>query len=300
MLEICFCSRVEAYPLEEFKLHASNASSIRFLDYCYLRFRPYMSEMWNAFMASTWSYTIGVFLSKAAYKNTLDEQNLWIRFLGRLLKDGVDVHATATYGDKEQSAFSRITMKDGPASKTLRIWLGLLQACSVDVSNYLARERRQFRELGRRRYEERYAQWTQECSMDYVAGFEVPCWRRWVDPASPAFEVLDEFRGLGESPYLRDRRGGIGKDIDWDNTDHLNWPFYWSPAIQTRAMNDDKFKDDYMREGRPAWFRFVDETQRLIDQRFERRQRKKLYKAGILKRTKKGRTIPGAWVDDDW
>ena len=112
-------------------------------------------------------------------------------------------------------------------------------------------------------------------------------WDWWVDPASPASLVRQEFRHMNN----RHRNTYLGPH--WEEA----WPFIYPRLSKHRQIST---RDISCVDGRD-WFRQHKDWERRADQAAHRyaRQAKKKYKA-FIQDSELGLSIPGAWDDDKY
>ncbi|KAK2050723.1 hypothetical protein LZ31DRAFT_548015 [Colletotrichum somersetense] len=239
-----------------------------------------------------------------------------------LINEGVDVH-------RRVSRSSHSDAKDGSLTALCEIlisckchrnievvlsrWLRILKTSRIDMHGYI-------------RYETAFCRplWNttnkgcrgQSLSTKKIEGFEVPFWRRFVDPLGKAYEVRHEFRNWGR---LDPRQGfsshgvraNLRKLAMEDHRQHVamkgrelvlaiqnDWPFEYSFA-ETFDQNLIRVYGFSVKEESNIE-RSCLYARELMQNRFDRRQMRKLYKSGYLKREKHILKLPGAWPILEW
>ncbi|KAK1671550.1 hypothetical protein BDP55DRAFT_635796 [Colletotrichum godetiae] len=148
-----------------------------------------------------------------------------------------------------------------------------------------------------------------------IAGFDVPVPRRYVDPHSRAYEVRNEFKKFGpllkgdvwleQSSFVLNIENAHGQQhvamkfcqVFEENDEE--WPFVLNFIRDYDAAGRHPF--NWNNRGPPgdpsAGFLYARE---FMQERFNRKQMKKLYRSGYLKRENRPLKIPEAWPDSDW
>ncbi|EXF73836.1 hypothetical protein CFIO01_13146 [Colletotrichum fioriniae PJ7] len=247
----------------------------------------------------------------------------WTRLFVELINEGVDVHRICK--NQAYYAFNRFQRHDTMLSlligsspchyiveAALSHWVRILLEAGVDVARYLQREEPMFQQ---------FIDWLTSLpkSMAWVpgttqiAGFNVPLLHLNVDPHSKAYEVRNEFKNFGEIlkgnvlPHLGDltmienthcRQHVLWKSCGLSKSEETEWPFVFN-LVRDYEPNGPFYYCDhgYLDGNPPASFQYA---QKLMQERFNRRQIKTLYRSGYLKREKRPLKIPGAWPDSAW
>ncbi|OHE96068.1 hypothetical protein CORC01_08605 [Colletotrichum orchidophilum] len=253
---------------------------------------------------------------------------VWTRLFVTLINEGVDVHRLSTwilwndfpswYKPLYNTALSWILSSSEchrEVEAALSCWLKILLAGGIDVDRYLQREKAHLPE-NVSPYNHNWAAWKRMICTKKIAGFNVPMWRRYVDPDSKAYEARNEFKNLGclfeveiwpDLHYLSAleaeeewQQHVLLKNCELYSSAEEDWPFIYDFV---RDHCERAERNVLRREGKGAAgglcssFKYAKE---LAQERFSRRQARKSYRSGYLKREKRPLNIPGAWPDLGW
>lgn len=249
----------------------------------------------------------------------------WTRLFVELINEGVDVHRICE--NRTYYAFKGFQRHDTMLSLLIRSsschyiveaalshWVRILLEAGVDVARYLQHEEPRFQQYIDWLVPFNKARaWITVAGTTKIAGFDVPLFRRYVDPYSRAYEVRNEFQNFGE--LLRDnvlpdpgdltmientqcRQHVLWKSCELYESEETEWPFVFN-LVRDYEPNGPFYYCDrgYLDGNPPASFQYA---QKLMQERFNRRQMKTLYRSGYLKREKRPLKIPGAWPDSAW
>ncbi|KAK1535405.1 hypothetical protein CPAR01_08947 [Colletotrichum paranaense] len=250
----------------------------------------------------------------------------WTRLFVELINEGVNIHRICNIRTYYQLSFSRWPgtvlshlIHSSPChyevEAALSHWVKILLVAGVDVARYLQREEPYFQQLI-----DRIVPWNETRARATVAGrtkidgFDIPLFYRYVDPDSKAYEVRIEFKNFGKRfkdniwPDLGDlaiientscRQHVLWKSCEVSIFNETEWPFVFN-FVRDYEPNRWAFfacSHRHTDDNPPASFQYA---QKLMQERFNRRQLKKLYRSGYLKREKRPLKIPGAWPDSAW
>lgn len=166
-----------------------------------------------------------------------------------------------------------------------REWLDVLSKSNVDLRKYLRTE-------SSLRFEEIESSWMlrPDFRSDYrprgINISEEPpsvSWDWYIDPAGPAYELLTEFKDFGPIPSDFIYFGYLDDDDLFVEEEDQNWPFFFS------------LWQDRLRKGwrDPMTLKFG----RLVEARFENRQRKKAKKLANDRKNFRSLKMPGSWIE---
>ncbi|KAI3534552.1 hypothetical protein CSPX01_12012 [Colletotrichum filicis] len=250
----------------------------------------------------------------------------WTRLFVELINEGVNIHRICNIRTYYQLSFSRWPgtvlshlIQSSPChyevEAALSHWVKILLVAGVDVARYLQREEPYFQQLI-----DRIVPWNDTRARATVAGrtkidgFDIPLFYRYVDPDSKAYEVRIEFKDFGSS-FKRNVWPDFGDSTMADNA-HCQQHVLWK-SCEVSECNEPEwpFVFNFVRDYEPSRWAFfacshrhTDDNppasfqyaQKLMQERFNRRQLKKLYRSGYLQREKRPLKIPGAWPDSAW
>ncbi|KAK1599134.1 uncharacterized protein LY79DRAFT_537068 [Colletotrichum navitas] len=318
----------QASQVSRFRLLAFQLRDIRSLIELYHRFdkpaldptekKDFVNAAWDAVVYCL-TFTYGDIDNILQFPD--DESiGLSIGLFVELIDEGVDVHRLVSFDfhlsetkeGRYTALYKILTAYDCHRNVELNLscWLRMLQASRIGMYGYIERETAFCRSL----WGIRPWGWRGPLSTKVIEGFEIPFWHRFVDPLGKAYEVRHEFRNWGRlDPNMRllwyGAHGFLEKLITEDHQLHItmkgremalavqdDWPFEYS-FVQIPNLTYLNQLQDFGLSAKDQ--RNIERSylyaRELIKSRFERRQMRKLYKSGCLKREKHILRVPGAW-----
>lgn len=290
------------------------------MGHCLDKLRHCAAGQWRSVLHSILSVSINRFVEATQYTrfrwvaanvHILDD---WKAFIRKLIVDeGADIHQVyveplfwAPPDEPGEASVLTFILKSCECPFVLEFclgnWLDILQSCGIDIQGYLEREVPYCAE----HYLATDCQqldYNREFCLEDFCGFLIPSWRRRIDPTCPAPEVFREHRYLslswGEGYSLSAYKVSEMLRLEDEGSQHRSWKRvrdgYWDilwPFLP--SIIDPMIGGEYPVQ----WIRRCFEKRvQLAHQRFERRQMRKLVKAGVLKKRKK--MMPGTW-DENW
>ena len=220
----------------------------------------------------------------------------WVNLIQRLLREGVDIHANISPSTSEASSIVKYLRPLDELFREIsdpfdtncsaREWLCMLSEAGYDVNDYLEEEIVLHSPSNFLTYQIQY--------LDFVPDVELPrqlvfnmgvspdiSWDWWVDPASPASLVRQEYRHINFNTYTSTKVEGITSE--WK----INWPFAYSYGWTPPELVLPRDVWDEMD-------RRLDQAQNRFDCWWQKKHRKT--NKGKFKQT----TIPGSWVEDNY
>lgn len=166
------------------------------------------------------------------------------------------------------------------ATRIFNFWLFVLTEANINITSYLAREQYLY-QMYRPVFINEVAG-RPRCITVAIDQRSQPhfSWDWWVDPRSPALDVLVEFKNFG--PFDFDLTLQMEIILSWES----KVPSYYFPilAMNDLAMNPQVYEDEILAK--------LVSQPRLWDMRGQRRRQRK---ADML--SKKRFQVPGSWVD---
>jgi hypothetical protein len=293
------CLSVQDYSLLCSILYASDWQLL-----CFDRYRHYVTDEWSTFVNKAWQHAVDCYtLEDSTPEEFLicnSKSSSIQKLIQTLLDAGADPHVSAKWRRvacrTAMSAYRYfLEFSECPIQfrYVLEDWMDVLSSCGVELEGYIAEETRLLVEdaTGPIQFRDDIY-WIKQIDMIHVFGMQVPAWELGIKPSCIVAEVLGEFVPVGRAwlwhscpnPHSVLREGLKAATIfGWE----LDWPF----SLSSVHINDDildcitsalnvkaarQVTDSYRR------------MRRLINQRFERRQRKRLgmSSSGIM---------PGSW-----
>ncbi|CAM1504755.1 Fc.00g023460.m01.CDS01 [Cosmosporella sp. VM-42] len=318
ILDLCLPITDPAFLVSEFEFLAPLACSPIKIESCLERYRPYATENWADLINIAWGQVVLLFAA-TTLDGTLSSYfvgkklETWSNLIRKLIAEGLDVHKEVLDTHEEVSHPSENSrtalfylIQKTQCTYTLQVclekWAEILQAAGVDLRSYLDWEIPYCeKHFGNGEPYNHNKDWPREFRLEQVSGFTMPAWRRRMKPDGHAFEVRNEFQQLGpfrlrptsyrlinEVLYHHQPSGRI-----WKNASQIGWEHDWPFFVP--AVNDDLtgLYDN------PNWESIIPsyrEARWLMEQRFERRQQRKLLKRGQLKKRRRA-IMPGSWVE---
>jgi hypothetical protein len=206
----------------------------------------------------------------------------WMEITRRLIALGADIHG---FKDNGSTLTMSIIMRlaDHPFDSTYvgDVWLDTLRGVGVNDSEYLEAESMHDVEYWKSQSEEPLILKCWKISEE-ANKFKIS-WDWSISPELSVFDVLNEFKHFGPTQHSGD------KDYYWPENLH-NWPYVYP---------DWKYCEDCDNAGfapiLPPW-----KTPQLLERtkiRFERRQRKKVFKLAKGQGLHRSPNMPGSWID---
>ncbi|KAK1536910.1 uncharacterized protein CCOS01_02230 [Colletotrichum costaricense] len=283
----------------------------------------------KAFFGAVWDMAVRL-MGKQARQHPfwcLEDQRTktWTRFFVELINEGVDVHRVCNfqvyYGfnhlPRPGTLLFHLTRSSDChyiVGAALSHWVRILLVAEIDIAKYLQREEPSFPQYIDWLFPPCKARaWFTVAGTTKIEGFDVPLLHRYVDPYSKAYEVRNEFKNFGKllKGHVWPDHGHLStiknthcqqhvlwKSCEIDELEESEWPFVSNLVRDYEPSDPFPYWDYRHPDGNPpASFHYA---QRLMQERFNRRQLKKLYRSGYLKREKRPLKIPGAWPDSAW
>ncbi|KAK1509709.1 hypothetical protein CTAM01_01832 [Colletotrichum tamarilloi] len=314
-----------------FRLMASGVEDVESLVAVYRRCRlPALHEMEKkGFFDAVWDIAVQLLVLQAQ-KNPFwcreDRRTKdWTRLFVELIDEGVDVHRICKHQThyafrsfQRHATVLSLLLRSSPChyavEAALSHWVRILLVAGVDVARYLQSEEPNLQQyIDWQPPFNRARVWVTVAGTTKIAGFEIPLLHRYVGPYSKANEVRNEFKNFGELlkeaiwPDLGDlmtiehthcQQHVLWKSCRLSESDKREWPFVFNFL---RDYDSDalffNLNGRHSDGSPPAGFQYA---KKLMQERFNRRQMKKLYRSGYLKREKRPLKIPGAWPDSAW
>lgn len=303
----------------DFRFASCLVHTPRQLQVTFEKFQTHALQSFEDLSSCAWEIAVELFIAPLNWIHLLKERlepslvDDWKQVFQRILQNGhVDPHALFVDSrggtQVEHSAMLHLLHQHRNPENLVRhleVWLEILQACNVQVQQYLDRELVYCKQnFDPNRID---GDFEIELCQETILGFTSPCWRNKDLMTSPARELLQEYphlgRGSGSAPinminlYLLEFDGN-DQPRSWkqatlsdDNFWRVQWPFF-SPA---HLQDFDQFNHGGIRDlGLLTCFV---RTKELQDQRLERRRVRQLWKSGMLSR-RRGATMPGTWMED--
>ncbi|KAK1986786.1 hypothetical protein LZ30DRAFT_249048 [Colletotrichum cereale] len=256
---------------------------------------------------------------------------IWTEFFVDLIKQGVDVHRLISRSFhlsevKKESCHTALSwilvacVCHRDLETVLSRWLNILEASQLDMHGYICHEIAFFQQPRRHIWRTTRNGWQQALSTKRIEGFEVPFWRRFVDPLGKAYDVRHEFRNWGclypieGSLWFGQVQKNLAKLAKLAMKDHRQHIAMKERELLLAIQNDWPFEVSFVHtfdlNSLPSFGLSVKErsniersclyARELVQSRFDRRQMRKLYKSGYLKREKQTLRVPGAWPISEW
>lgn len=305
----------------DFRFASCLVHTPRQLQVLFERFQTHASRVFENLSSCAWEVAVGLFIRSPSWIRLFEEGlefslvNDWKRVFQSILRNGdVDIHGMVVDArggiQVEHSAMLHLLHQPGNPENLVRhleVWLEILQACNVQVQQYLDRELVYCRQnFDPNRID---SDFEIELCQETILGFTSPCWRNKDLMTSPARELLQEYPHLRRrTEFVHIRITDIGAVLEGDENDqprlwklaalgyHDCWRVQWPFFSPTFLQMFDQFTPRGIQV--LGLSRLLARTEELQGQRLERRRVRKLWKNGVLSRRRRGAAMPGSWMED--
>ncbi|KAF5013369.1 hypothetical protein FDECE_616 [Fusarium decemcellulare] len=297
----------------EFTALLNGAHDIDYVRSCMNLCKAYFSDRWGPFNLCVWAHVIQAFLNQDEKHHRPFQNEQWAPLVSEVMSCGIDLH-TATWPassflTQDQSALQQLlrsTHDPDVALQLVHSWVEFLEQVGVNTQDYLEIEiERCARTFPTHYCINRYTSYHNFFMVQEFDGRRLPSWIEAIDYTCPVRDLFMEFpqfklRGPvchRRVPYGYQDSHQVWKDphaIGFDDSDLSSWPVL--PPLCRRAVQHlrgrlEIHEEDIMKiEG-------LDRACDLMETRFERKQRRKLLKAGYTGRRVLNSAMPGTWID---
>jgi hypothetical protein len=203
----------------------------------------------------------------------------WKLAIRRLIKLGSDIHQQADT-NRLRLLYEILAIARSPfdSQNLFDIWLDILLSSDVDVARYLKIELK-FHDEASHLIEDLESR-PRHMIFD-ISGRPRVYWDWWIDPQSPAYEVLEEFKNFGPAAHNPCENSWLATEGYEENAPYFYYQMY------ERLVSKD------------ATIYYVEKPEHIVAQRrFEKRMHKKAVKlAKAQGLCMKVHRIPGAWIE---
>jgi hypothetical protein len=218
-------------------------------------------------------------LNRQHHLEWLDYQDRWKMAIGKLIKLGADIHQQVDT-TRPRLLYELLAIARHPfdSQNLFDLWMQILWFSDIDIARYLTTEWNFYHKESH--FIEDLENRPRHIIFD-ISGRPRVYWDWWIDPRSPAYEVLQEFRNFG--PAVHD----ISQNSFHCTEGHdENAPFFYYQLYEKFVSKD-------------ATIYYVEKPEHLAAQRrFEKRMHKKAVKLakaqGLCMKVPR---LPGAWIE---
>lgn len=314
-------ARAASSIVADFRFACCLVKTPRQLQVTFEKFQSHALRSFEDLSSCAWEVAADLFITPFSWARLLEEDlepslvDDWKQVFQSILQNGnVDIHGMAVdprggIQGEHSTMFHLLHQHSNPENlvRHLAVWLEVLQACNVQVQQYLDRELAYCKQnFDPRRID---SEFEVELCQETILGFTSPYWRTKDLTTSPARELLQEYPHFGKrSGWVLVGITGIGAVLMFDrnletfskaeatfNDDdfwRLQWPFFSPTYLQ--EFDHDQFNSRGSKDLK--YFSFTRKRE-LQDQRLERRRVRKLGRSGRASRRRHA-TMPGTWVED--